>query len=45
MILKINRMTVDKLFSFFIVMLPFMYQYRGVGESISFGELVFGVRI
>ena len=29
----------NKYFSFLIVMLPFLYQYRGIGTIISFGEV------
>lgn len=32
--------TIDLIFSAFIVLLPFLYQYKGVGSSVSFGEML-----
>lgn len=31
----------DRLFSIIMVLLPFLYQYKGLGNIISFGELLF----
>ena len=37
---KNNFLNYDKLFSIVIVLLPFLYQYKGIGNVISFGELL-----
>ena len=30
----------DKIFSICIILLPFLYQYKGIGNVISLGELL-----
>lgn len=30
----------DKIFSVLVILLPFLYQYKGIGESLSLGELL-----
>lgn len=30
----------EKIFSILIILLPFFYQYKGIGNTVSFGELV-----
>ncbi len=32
--------TLDKVFSMLIILLPFLYQYRGIGRIVSFGEVL-----
>lgn len=35
--------SIDKWFSLAIVFLPFLYQYRGIGSTISFGEIIVAI--
>ena len=37
---RIGSGRVDKLFSISLVLLPFLYQYKGIGEIVSLGELI-----
>ena len=39
--IKIER--INKYFSISIILLPFLYQYRGFGEIISLGEIIVGI--
>lgn len=31
---------IDKIYSVLIILLPFLYQYKGIGRTISFGEML-----
>ncbi len=38
--LTISKTKIDKLFSISIILLPFLYQYKGIGNFLSFGEIL-----
>lgn len=40
---KVGAEKYDRWFSYSIILLPFLYQYKGIGSVISFGELFLGI--